>query len=110
MLVTYDMKLRQIVKNAAIMVLARLPWAILIWGGSMLIPALLLLVIPSNFGLLIFVALYLLIGFAVTGLLYASFANACFDRFLNPRIAGAPVNMGLRDPVYDALDDDEDDG
>ena len=26
--------------------------------------------------------------------------DICFDRYLNPRIEGAQVNMGLRDPNY----------
>ena len=55
---------------------------------------------------------YLLFGFAFARLLYASVANGLFDRYLNPRIEGAPVNLGLRpqseeDELSD--DDDEDD-
>ena len=34
---------------------------------------------------------------------------SCFDRYLNPRIEGAKVNMGLRDPKYNDEDDDEED-
>ena len=50
---------------------------------------------------------YLLIGFAFSKLVYASFANGVFDRFLNPHIEGADVALGLR--PQDADEDDEDD-
>jgi len=52
---------------------------------------------------------YLLIGFALSKLIYASFANSVFDKYLNPHIEGAVVGQGLR-PVDadDYLDDDDD--
>ena len=103
MMVTYEMKFRQLVRNSFIIVVARLPWSILFFAGALVLPAaLLLLGIP--YGELIFIGLYLLIGFAITLFAFASYANSCFDKFLNPRIEGAAVNMGLRDPAYDDLD------
>jgi uncharacterized membrane protein YesL len=106
MMVTYEMKFRQLVRNCFIIVVARLPWSILFFIGALALPAaFLLLGIP--YGELIFIALYLLIGFSVTLFAFASYANSCFDRFLNPRIEGASVNIGLRDPVYDDLDDED---
>jgi uncharacterized membrane protein YesL len=103
MMVTYEMKFRQLVRNSFIMVIARLPWSILFFACALALPAALLLFgIP--YGELICIALYLLIGFSVTLFTFASYANSCFDRFLNPRIEGASVNMGLRDPVYDDMD------
>ena len=48
---------------------------------------------------------YLVIGYALYQFMTVSYANSCFDRFLNPRIEGADVNKGLRDPSYD--DEDE---
>ncbi len=105
MMVTYDMNFRTLARNGVIMTLARLPWALLIWIPSIVIPVLLLLgVVP--YGMLIFVALYLLVGFGLTQFIYASYANACFDRFLNPRIEGAAVNMGLRDPMLEEEDEE----
>ena len=47
----------------------------------------------------------ILFGFSLYQFLAASYANACFDRFLNPRIEGADVNKGLRDPSYNEEDD-----
>lgn len=107
MVTMYDMKLMQVIRNSLIIVVARLPWSLLFFGGSVLIPIVILFFVP--YGTLIFILLYLLIGFSLTGLVYASYANSCFDRFLNPKIEGAPVNMGLRDPIYDELDKDDED-
>ncbi|MDL2206539.1 DUF624 domain-containing protein [Eubacteriales bacterium OttesenSCG-928-N13] len=103
MMVTYDMKYMQLLKNCAIMVIARLPMSLLIFVGSLVIP-LLALFLGNDYVLGGAVLVYLIIGFALTGLVYASYANSTFDRYLNPNIEGAPVNMGLRDP---SLDDDD---
>ncbi len=103
MMVTYEMNFRTLVRNAVIMVLARLPWSVLIGGLSLAIPICLLLFVP--YGVLITAVLYLLIGFGLTLFVQASYANSCFDRFLNPRIEGAEVNRGLRDPSL--MDEDE---
>ena len=54
---------------------------------------------------------YMLFGFAFSRLVYASVANGVFDKYLNPRIEGAPVGLGLRpQDAEDELDgeDDED--
>ncbi|MBQ3079831.1 MAG: DUF624 domain-containing protein [Clostridia bacterium] len=106
MMVTYDMKIRQLIRNSAIMVIARLPYSILILIGS-LVPAVIGLCLPIQFSMIFIVLFYGLIGFSLTGFLYASYANSLFDRFLNPRIEGAEVNKGLREAEED--DDDEDD-
>lgn len=103
MMVTYDMKFSTLVRNAFIMTLARLPLSFLIWGISVAFPLVLILFVP--YGLLIAAVVYLLIGFSLTFFVYVSYANSCFDRFLNPRIEGAQVNMGLRDPSL--MDEDE---
>ena len=44
---------------------------------------------------------YALIGFALVGFVQASFSNYCFDKYLNPRIAGAEVNKGIYTPDED---------
>ena len=57
---------------------------------------------------------YLLFGFALSRLVYASFANGVFDKYLNPHIEGAQVGQGLRpqseDDELPDEDDEEDDG
>lgn len=68
------------------------------------VPALIALFVP--YGEIAMILLYLALGFSLTGLIYASYANSCFDRFLNPRIEGAQVGMGLRDRTEDDLSDE----
>ena len=98
MMVTYDMSFKTLVRNGFIMTLGRLPWSVLFWGLSVAIPAVLLIFVP--YGVVIAAIVYLVLGFSLTNFVYVSYANSCFDRFLNPRIEGAQVNMGLRDPNY----------
>lgn len=107
MMVTYDMKFSQLVRNSLIICIARLPWALLTLLGSILPVFIVLFVVGSIYGYLALGLIYLVCGFAITGLVYASFANACFDRLLNPNIEGATVGMGLRDPSLDDEDDDD---
>lgn len=104
MMVTYDMNFKTLVRNSFIMAVGRLPWSLLFWGLSVAIPFVLVVFVP--YGILIAAILYLLIGFSLTYFVYASYANSCFDRYLNPRIEGAQVNMGLRDPNYEEEDDE----
>ncbi len=106
MMVTYDMTLKVLIRNAALIALARLPWSILFLLGAFLVPAAIAMFVP--YGYLVIVGIYLVVGFSLTGLIYASYAVSCFDRFLNPKIEGAPVNLGLRDQSLDE-DDEEDD-
>ncbi|MGI6172305.1 MAG: DUF624 domain-containing protein [Christensenellales bacterium] len=102
MMVTYNFNLRQLIRNSMIMVVARLPFSVLFLLGSLAIPVICLIV---PYGILIGSLFYLVIGFALTGFVYASYANSCFDKYLNPRIEGAQVGMGMRDP--DAIREEE---
>ena len=95
MMVTYDMKLKQLIRNSVIMVLARLPIAALILIGSLIVPVVLAFFVPPQISFLALIVIYGVIGFSLTGFVYVSFANSCFDKFLNPRIEGAEVNKGL---------------
>ena len=104
MLVTYDLKFRHVVRNSLLITLRRLPMSILVFAPSIAIPLVLLgLVWGTKYGLLAMVLIYMLFGFAFTEFIYISYANSCFDKYLNPLIEGAPVNLGLREK------DDEDD-
>jgi len=104
MMVTYKLKFTQLLRNSAIVIMARLPWAALVFIGSLL--PLIMFLTTNGIVMLVGILFYLLIGFGLTGFGYASFANACFDRLINPRIEGAPMNMGLRTEL-DEEDDDE---
>lgn len=113
MMIGYELRFKDVVKNAFLIAAARLPHMI----ASRLITfiPIALLLIGLYFGifwLLLGVGFYyILFGFAFSRLVYASFANGAFDKYLNPHIEGAKVNQGLRphmdedDIPYD--DDDE---
>ncbi len=107
MMVTYDMKFGTLVRNSFIMGLARLPFTLLF---AVLPPALTILAafyVP--YGWIVMIVFYLLIGMSGVLFMQVSYAVSCFDRYLNPRIEGAKVNMGLRDPKYNDEEDDEED-
>jgi uncharacterized membrane protein YesL len=106
MMVTYDMNLRTLIRNSALIAAARLPWSILFLLGAFLVPVVIAVFVP--YGYLVMILIYLVVGFALTGFIYSSYAVSCFDRFLNPKIEGAPTNLGLRDKSLDE-DDGEDD-
>ena len=104
MLVTYDLKFRHVVRNSVLLVLRRLPMALLVFLPSVAIPLVGLYYLwGTQYGMLILAMFYLLFGFAFTEFVYISFANSTFDKYLNPLIEGAPVNIGLREK-----DDDDD--
>jgi uncharacterized membrane protein YesL len=107
MLINYEMKFKDILKNPIIIALARLPWAFLILLGSVAVPLAILWFIPLPFSLLVFLLLYALFALAFKGFIEASFANSCFDRYLNPRIEGAEVGKGLYKPEEDTQTEDE---
>ena len=101
MMVTYDMKLKQLIRNSVIMVIARLPIAAAILLGSLVIPFVLAFFVPMQISFLVLLVIYGVVGFSLTGFVYVSFANSCFDKYLNPRIEGAEVNKGLYNPDQD---------
>lgn len=109
MMVTYEMKYKDLLRNSALMAIARLPWSALFLFAPVAVPAVIALFVP--YGEIAMIVVYLVLGFALTGFIYASYANSCFDKFLNPRIEGAKVNMGLRedgDEEDDAGDEEPD--
>ena len=114
MMIGYEMSFKVLIKNAFLMAAASLPKmvaarlitlipiVVLVMGMFMGNPIMLM-------GASIY---YLLIGFALSKLIYASFANSVFDQYLNPHIEGAAVRQGLRpidadEELYDEDDEDE---
>lgn len=88
LMVTYDLPLRSLIKNAVILTLLRFPTAILILAGSLfpiLVYIAFVLIRPQMlYSLLIIPVLYyLLLGFSLTELIQASWSNMLCDRFLN---------------------------
>ena len=111
LMVGYELRLKDIIKNAFLIAAARLPH--MVAARLITLVPVVLLFIGLYFGiawLLIGVSFYyLLFGFAFSRLVYASFANGAFDKYLNPHIEGAKVNQGLRPHMEedDILDDDD---
>ena len=99
MMVTYKMGFGTLIRNALLLSVGRLPQT----AGTrlvMLVPALIAGLVAfftpyMMYALMALGGYYLLIGNALARFVYASFTNAVFDRYINPRIAGAAVNRGL---------------
>ena len=110
LMVTYQLKLKDVLRNGLLLGVARLPMSV---GIRLLhcVPAALGLLLcylwSPIYGALILFAYYLLIGFTLSRFVSASYTNAVFDRFLNTRIEGAKVNQGLRQESDDEDDEEE---
>lgn len=109
LMVTYDLKYKDVLRNALLLSIARLPFSAAVRIGS-LVPAIItaalvyLLTQYSFIILLVFGAYYVLLGFGLSRFITASFTNGVFDKYINPNIEGAQVNRGL----YNEDEDDAD--
>ena len=96
--VTYELKMKDVIRNGLLLGVARLPMSVgirLLHCVPALICAALMYLWNPMIGMLILFGWYMLIGFALSRFITASYTNAVFDRFINPRIEGAKVNQGL---------------
>ena len=110
LIVGYELSLINIFRNALLMASASLPM-MLLSRLITFIPIFFLVfgIYTANPIMLMVCALYyLFFGLALSRLIYASFANGIFDKYLNPRIEGAKVGQGLRPADYEDLDVDDD--
>ncbi len=116
MLITYDLSIKNVIRNSMLLSIAKLPFAVLIKLATLAVPAVgigLGLLIPSiQWQILgIVVLLYLIFLVAFNKLIVASYANWLFETYLNPRIEGARTNIGLRPEDWDDVtyipEDDE---
>jgi len=114
MMVGYELGFKVLLKNAMLMAAARFPQMLLARLITFIPIAFLIIgVYTGNLTMILIICLYyMLFGFALSRLIYASFANSVFDKYLNPHIEGAVVGQGLRpqtdeDELFD--DDDDDD-
>ena len=107
-MVTYKINFRGLVRNSIIMSVGRLPMTVGIKLITilplMIVLAVSLLTPYAQYALLVYAAYYILVGFALSRFIQASYANAVFDRYINVNIEGAQVGKGL----YNEDDDDED--
>ena len=111
MMVGYELRFGQLLKNAFLMAAACLPQILFARLVTLVPVAILALGIYIGNGIVVLVMslYYMLFGFAFSRLVYASVANGVFDKYLNPRIEGAQVGMGLRPQDPDEVFDDEGD-
>ena len=110
LMVGYELRLGKLLRNALLLAVARLPFVAALRLATLLplIVGLVMFYTGGMYGLLVIGLYYLLLGFALSRLVSASFANGVFDKYINPHIEGAPVNLGLRaDEDEEDADDDE---
>ena len=106
--VSYDLKLKGLLRNGFLLGVARLPMSVgirLLHCVPLLLGFALCYIWHPIYGALITAGYYILIGFALSRFITASYTNAVFDKYINSRIEGAAVNRGLRQET----DDDDDD-
>ena len=112
MMIGYEMSFKTLLKNSFLMAAAALPKMVLARVFTLIPVAALVIGLYMGNGIVLMVSVvyYLLIGFALSKLIYASFANGVYDKYLNPHIEGAVVGQGLRPVDADEyLDDDDED-
>ncbi len=108
MAVTYDLKTKDLLRNGLLLGVARLPMSVairLLHCVPVMIGAALIIFWNPMYGMMILFAWYALIGFSLSRFITASYTNAVFDRFINPRIEGAKVDQGLYKPEEDEDED-----
>ena len=102
--VTYELKMKDLIRNGLLLGVARLPMSVgirLLHCVPVLIGAALFMFWNPMIAMLILFGYYALIGFALSRFVTASYTNAVFDRYINPRIEGAKVNQGIYKPEED---------
>lgn len=100
LMVTYQLKFGQILKNAFLLTFLELPKSLLILLANAIpvaVVALLLWLLPSYTGLLVVLALayYALFGLAMERFVSASFANYVVEKHINNKMPGARADIGL---------------
>ena len=101
MIVSYRQNILGLIRNSILMTLAQLPRAVALRLCTLAAPIILLLcgiLFPSAliWAAAISSTLYALILLAFNRLIWASFCNFLGEKYLNPKIEGAPTNIGLR--------------
>ena len=110
LIVTYQLKFKDVLRNAFLLAIARLPMSVgirLLHCLPVIIAVALALVVNPIYCMLGLFAYYFIIGFAMSRFITASFTNAVFDKYINSQIEGAVVNRGLNTEVEDDDFDDE---
>ena len=101
MIVSYELKFSQIIKNSLLITMAALPKAILAKLLTLIVPVLMIIVMSAFPAAISWVsavafALYAIILLSFNKLIIASYTNAAFEKYINPMIEGAQVDIGLQ--------------
>ncbi len=107
LIVNYNLRFRDVLRNGVLLSIAKFPKALGIKLLHLLPIAMglgLSMIVNIQVGILFILAFYAIIGLALSRFINASFSNACFENIINPRIAGAPTDVGLRSKEYAELD------
>ena len=114
LMVSYKLRFSELMRNALLIAVARLPMSVgirLLHCVPCLIAGVVIYFFSPQWGALGLAAYYILIGYTLSRFVTASYTNAIFERFINPRIEGAPVNKGLYlEPDEDEDEDSAEDG
>ena len=106
MMVTYKLKLRDVIRNSILLTIGKLPFAVLFKLITLALPILgitVSMIAPASMGyvLLALSILYVLIMPTFNKLVTVSYANWLCETYLNTRIEGAKTNIGLRPENWD---------
>lgn len=106
MMVTYELRLADLIRNGILLTVGKLPFAVLFKLITLIAPAIALAVVsiaPGAVGgvSLVLALLYVLFIPAFNKLITVSYANWLCETLLNPRIEGAATNIGLRPENWD---------
>ena len=106
MMVTYRLRLVDLMRNSLLLTLSKLPFAVGIRLLTLALPMIALAVSALSPGLAGYAALvlglaYLLFVPALNKLIEVSYANWLCETYLNPRIEGARTDIGLRPKDWD---------
>jgi uncharacterized membrane protein YesL len=107
LMVTYKLRFRDLMRNALLLSIARLPQSI---GVRLLhcVPAVIAFVVAlyqPTYAIMGLFLYYMVLGFGLSRFITASYTNGVFDRYINSRIEGVQINRGM----YTGSDDDDDD-
>ena len=109
MMVTYELHLRDLIRNSLLLTLGKLPFALLFKLLTLAVPLIaagVIVLAPSAepFALLVTALIYLLFLPAFNKLLTVSYANWLCETYMNTRIEGAQTNIGLRPENWDSIE------
>ena len=110
MIVTYQMRLRDVLRNSFLLAIGRLPMSVgirLLHCVPVLIAFLVALYIHTLWAVLGLAAYYIIMGFGLSRFVTASYTNGVFDKFINSRIEGAVIDRGLNTDPEDEEEEEE---